>query len=397
MKVTDIRPFSEPLVGKVLSKPFFQDAINYGGDLVQWTFTEIRTDEAITGITPYAIAPDMLSLLKPAVLGEDPVNIQKIWDKMYWRSFNQGRKGAAIIAMSQIDIGLWDIIGKKLKTPVYKLLGGYRDRVPGYGSGGVLSLSNEQLVKEQMNWVEEGFKAVKMKVGRRDWREDIERIKAVREAVGNNVDLMVDANNGWSTSTAVRMAKRFEPYDVRWLEEPVVAEDYDGYTRVAASTDIPIAGGESEYTKFGFKELFLRRCIEICQADIGKVGGITEYMKVAGMAEAFNIPMCPHGIGLVSAHCVASTPNGTIVEFFDGNRYPNTTIRKFQEETGRWFMPHSIRPVKGWIDLPTVPGLGLDPDLEAIEEYRKKYKFKVEELEGRDTRSPFNNNMFLSL
>jgi L-alanine-DL-glutamate epimerase-like enolase superfamily enzyme len=290
---------------------------------------------------------------------------------------------------------------------VYRLLGGCRDRVPGYGSGGVLSLSKEQLVKEQMSWVEEGFKAVKMKVGRRNPDEDIERVRAVRQAIGSGIDLMVDANNGWSTRTAIRMAKRLERFDINWLEEPVIAEDYDGYAMVAASTDIPIAGGESEYTKFGFKELFLRNCIDICQADVGKVGGITEYMKVAAMAEAFNIPMCPHGLGLVSAHCVAATPNGMMVEFFDGNRLPNNTIRKFQEESGLRFMPHSIRPVNGWIDLPSVPGLGLDPDLDAIEEYRKRYRSVCEELQSMitsdiypsitDTRPPFNYNMFLSL
>jgi L-alanine-DL-glutamate epimerase-like enolase superfamily enzyme len=398
MKVTDIQPFSKPVIGKVIGKPVFQDAINYGGSLIKWTFTEILTDEGITGIIPYGLSPYWLELLKPAVVGEDPMNVQKIWDRMYWRSFNEGRKGAAIIAMSQIDIGLWDIIGKKLNTPVYKLLGGYRDKVPGYGSGGVLSLSKDQLVKEQMSWVEAGFKAVKMKVGRRDPREDIERVKAVRQAIGNDIDLMVDANNGWSTSTAIQMAKRLERFDVRWLEEPVIAEDYDGYARVATSTEIPIAGGESEYTKFGFKELFVRKCIDICQADVGKVGGISEYMKIAAMAEAFNIAMCPHGLGLVSAHCVAATLNGMIVEFFDGNRLPNNTLRKFQEDTGHRFMPYSIHPIKGWINLPKVPGLGLDPDLNAIEEYRKKYKFKAEELDqGLGTKPPFNNNMFLSL
>ena len=397
MKVVDIKPFAKPVVGKVLGKPVFQDAINYGGNVVRWTFTEVITDGGITGIIPYGMSKDMLELLKPAVIGQDPMNVQRIWDRMYWRCFNEGRKGAAVIAMSQIDIGLWDIIGKQLKTPVYKLLGGFRDRVPGYGSGGVLSLSQEQLVREQMSWVEEGFKAVKMKVGRRDPNEDIKCVRAVREAIGKDIDLMVDANNGWSASTAIQMAKRLERFDVRWLEEPVIAEDYEGYAKVAAFTEIPIAGGESENTRFGFKELFLRHCIDICQADVGKVGGITEYMKIAGMAEAFNIPMCPHGLGLVSAHCVAATPNGMIVEFFDGNRYPNTTIRKFQEETGHRFMPNSIRPVKGWIDLPKVPGLGLDPDLDAVEEYRRKYRFKEELEAGFGTMPPFNNNMFLSL
>jgi L-alanine-DL-glutamate epimerase-like enolase superfamily enzyme len=396
VKVVDIRPFPTPLIGKVLGKPLFRDAINYMGDAVRWTFTEILTDDGITGITPYDLSPEMLALLKPAVIGEDPMNIQRIWDRMYWRCFNQGRKGLPIIAMSRIDIGLWDIIGKTLKTPVYQLLGGFRDRVPGYGSGGGLSLSQEELVTEQMGWVEEGFKAVKMKIGRRDAREDIARVKAVRAAIGPDIDLMVDANNGWSVTTAIRVAKRLERFDVRWLEEPVIAEDYEGYARVKASTEIPIAGGESEYTKFGFKELFLRRCIDVCQADVGKVGGITEYLKIAAMAEAFNLPMCPHGLGLVSAHCVAATPNGMIVEFFDANHYPNTTLRTFQEETGRRFMPHSIHPVNGWIDLPKVPGLGLDPDLDAIEAYRKKYSHLAEDV-ARRTQRPVNNNLYLSL
>ena len=294
MKVVDIKPFSEPVIGKVLGQPIFRDAINQGGELVQWTFTEIHTDEGITGITPFNIGREMIEILKPAVIGEDPTNIQRIWDKMYWRCFNQGRKGAAVIAMSAIDVGLWDIIGKKQKMPVYKLLGGYRDRVPGYGSGGVLSLSKDELIREQMSYLEDGYKAVKMKVGLRDPRQDIERVKAVREAIGNGIDLMVDANNGWSTSTAIQMAKRLERFDVRWLEEPVTAEDYDGYSRVAASTEIPVAGGESEYTKYGFKQLFTRGCLDIVQADVGKVGGITEYMKIDGMAEAFGLPMCPH-------------------------------------------------------------------------------------------------------
>lgn len=396
MKVVDIRPYPHPVVGKVIGRPLFRDAINAMGDRVIWTFTEILTDEGITGISPFHISPEMLNLLKPAVIGEDPLNIQRIWDQMYWRCFNLGRKGLAIIAMSHIDVGLWDIIGKALKQPVYKLLGGFRDRVPGYGSGGGISLSQEELVAEQQSWVDDGFKAVKMKLGRRDPREDIERVKAVRAAIGPDIDLMVDANNGWSVNTAIRMARRLERLDVRWLEEPVVAEDYAGYAQVKAATEIPIAGGESEYTKYGFKELFHRDCLDVCQADVGKVGGITEYMKIAGMAEAYNLPMCPHGRGIVSAHCVAATPNGMIVEFFDANRYTNTTIRAFQEETGRRFMPHSIRPVNGWIDLPTVPGLGLDPDLEAVDAYRRKYGDITTET-ARGTLHPVNHNLYLSL
>lgn len=396
MKIVDVVP-GERLIGKVLGEPIFRDAINHGGELVIWQYTKIITDEGIIGYIPVGITGETLAAIRSVIIGMEPMNIQRIWQYLYWHFFNQGRSRGAMRAISWIDIGLWDIIGKQLQVPVYTLLGGYRDRVPGYGSGGVLSLTNAELVKEQMSWVEDGFKAVKMKVGRRDWREDIARVKMVREAIGTDIDLIVDANNGWSVATAIRIAKRLERFDVNWLEEPVIAEDYAGYARIRASTEIPIAGGESEYTKWGFKELFSRQCVDIVQADVGRVGGITEYIKVGGMAEAFNLPMCPHGAATVSAHCVAAAPNGMIVEFFDGNRLPNNSIRKFQEESGCRFMPHSPHPEKGWVDLPQIPGMGFDPDLEAIEEYQRTYKFKEETLTTRRTLPPFNNNLFLSL
>lgn len=396
MKIVDIVP-RERLIGKVIGQPVFRDAINHGGNLVTWEYTEILTDEEISGFIPTGISGDALSAIKSVIIGSDPLHIQKIWHHMYWQFFNQGRSRGMMRAISWIDIGLWDIIGKKLNAPVYKLLGGYRDRVPGYGSGGVLSLTHDDLVKEQMSWVEEGFLAVKMKVGRKKWREDLERVKAVRDAIGSSIDLMVDANNGWSVATAIRVAKRLERYDVNWLEEPVIAEDYSGYQQIRSATEIPIAGGESEYTKWGFKELLTRNCIDIVQADVGRVGGITEYMKVGGMAEAFNLPMCPHGAGIVSAHCVAAASNGMIVEFFDGNRLPNTTLRKFQEESGCRFMPDSIRPVNGWIDLPNVPGLGFNPNLDAINRYKDQYQFDEATLSVRRTLPPMNNNLFQSL
>lgn len=395
MKIVDIIP-RERLIGKVIGKPVFRDAINHGGTLVTWAYTEILTDEEISGFIPTGFSDGDLSAIKPVIIGLDPLNIQQIWHHLYWQFFNQGRSRGMMRAISWIDIGLWDIIGKKLNTPVYKLLGGYRDRIPGYGSGGVLSLTKDELVKEQMSWVNEGFRAVKMKVGRKNWREDLERVKAVRDAIGTSIDLMVDANNGWSVATAIRVANRLERYDVNWLEEPVLAEDYSGYQQIRSATEIPIAGGESEYTKWGFKELFTQNCIDIVQADVGRVGGITEYMKVGGMAEAFNLPMCPHGAGIVSAHCVAAASNGMIVEFFDGNRLPNTTLRKFQE-AGNRFMPDSIYPVNGWIELPKVPGLGFNPNLDAIKKYKDQYQFDEAVLSVRRTLPPVNNNLFQSL
>ena len=332
------------------------DAINYI-PARSYAAVKVFTDEGIVGISPAGGNPVIRTIiessLRDIVVGEDPFDIERIWDRMYWQVFNIGRKGAGIIALSELDIAIWDIIAKSIGKPLFKVLGGYRDLVPAYGSGIDLSWSIDDLVKEQISFVDQGFKAVKMKVGRKNPGEDLVRVKAVRDAIGYDVKLMVDANNGWTANQAIRMAKRLERYEISWLEEPVMAEDVQGLAKVASATEIPIAAGESEYTKWGFNQLFEAGAIDIVQADVGKVGGVTEWRKIASMAQAWNLPMAPHAETQVSSHIVASVPNGMIVEVFK-------PLPEFEYFKGL------VEVKEGLIQLPDRPGLGIEIDEEAV-------------------------------
>jgi D-arabinonate dehydratase len=337
------------------------DAINRDMNVRQSAFVKISTDEGISGICRCSGSEWCRTLvdtvLKNVVVGEDPLNFQRVWNNMYWATFNFGRKGAALHAISLVDIAIWDIIGKVTKQPLYKLLGGYRDKVPAYGSSIDLSYGLDDLVKVHRTFVEDGYKAVKMKVGKKDHGEDLKRVKAVRDVVGDNIDLMVDANNSWGVQTAIKMGKRLERYDLYWLEEPVRAEDIDGLAKVAASIEIPLATGESEYTKYGFKELIERKAVDIVQADVSRVGGVTEWMKIAAYTEAWNLPLAPHARPDIHAHLAAAIPNGLIVEVFT----PEFDPLQFDCWINPWH-----KPKDGYIELQEMAGIGLEINEETV-------------------------------
>ncbi|UCD72776.1 MAG: mandelate racemase/muconate lactonizing enzyme family protein [Candidatus Bathyarchaeota archaeon] len=358
MKITDVE-MSRPI--SVSLRLEAGDAINRDMNVRTSAAVKVSTDEGISGVCRCSGSEWCRTLidtvLKSVVVGEDPLNFQRIWDNMYWATFNFGRKGASIHAMSFVDIAIWDIIGKATKQPLYKLLGGYRDKIPVYGSSIDLSYKLDDLVKIHETFVEEGYKAVKMKVGKKDHNEDLERVKAVRDAIGDDIDLMVDANNSWGVQTAIRMGKKLERYDLYWLEEPVRAEDMDGLAKVAASIEIPLATGESEYTKYGFKELIERKAVDIVQADVSRVGGITEWMKIAAFAEAWNLPMAPHARPDIHAHLAAAIPNGLIVEVFTTEFDP----LQFDYWTDPWH-----KPKDGYIELADTAGIGLEVNEETI-------------------------------
>ena len=225
MKIIDVK-LSDPIYIPIRQ---MTDATSVAPTVKTYTFLQVFTDEGITGIGPTrggALDKVLIEdLLKPYVIDEDPLNTERIWEKMYWATLQYGRRGAAISAISTIDIAIWDLKGKILNQPVHKLLGGHRDTVPSYGSGINLNYTREELVKEMTDYVESGFKMVKMKVGGRDTNDDLERVKLVRETIGPNVDLAVDVCNGWSLKTAIRMAKKLERYDIYWLEEPILADE----------------------------------------------------------------------------------------------------------------------------------------------------------------------------
>lgn len=329
-------------------------------------FVHIHTDEGVEGLGIGQGSPGVRQIieseLKRLLIGQDPFNIEKLWNDMFWQIRSYGRKGTAFCALSAMDIGLWDIKAKALSLPLYKLLGPYTESVPIYGSGGWTNLDQQELVTEMTGYVDQGISRVKMKVGKdfgKSEREDILRLAAVRKAVGDDVAIYVDANNGYYPKQAIYMAKEFEQYQAGWFEEPVLADDVQGLSEVRRATNIPVASGEHEYSKFGFKDLISRGGADIVQPDAGRVGGITEWMKVAHVAHANNLPVAPHAMGLVHLHLACATPNLKVVE----------KLGLETETDEAWYTDIPIQKDGMWSPFPDKPGLGLDLNPYAVEKW----------------------------
>jgi L-alanine-DL-glutamate epimerase-like enolase superfamily enzyme len=364
MKIKDITT-------TVLSMPHLsgiQDAtIRHRGQGRSVCFAHVITDSGLEGLGlgggAHAAREVIERTLKPILVGQNPFYIEKLWDDMFWAVRGVGRKGLAFSAISAVDIALWDLKAKYFETPLYRLLGPYTDSVPVYGSGGWTDFNLDELLAEQTGYVNRGMKAVKMKVGKdfgRSEKEDIERLAAVREAVGEEIELFIDANNGYYAKQAIRMARAFEPYRPGWFEEPVLADDIEGLAAVARAIDIPVATGEHEYTKFGFRELIARGGADIVQPDVGRVGGVTEWLKVAHLAHAFNLPVAPHAYQLVHLHLACATPNLKIVEYLGVSEEVDKIVYKEFPEPDKDGM---------WSPYPDKPGLGLELDPVAVKNY----------------------------
>ncbi len=326
-------------------------------------FIFIDTDEGTQGFSylsgPRAVRSIIHDELSDVLEGNDPFNTEKLWNDMFWRVRGYGRKGLAFQALSGLDTALWDLKAKALDVPLYKLLGPAHESVPAYGSGGWTNFTMEELVAEQVGYVEAGFQSVKMKVGYEfgmNEKADMERLEAVRKAVGDDIEILVDANNGYYAKQAIRMSHQFEQFNVAWFEEPVLADDIEGLAAIARATDIPVASGEHEYTKFGFKDLISQGGADIVQPDIGRVGGVTEWMKVAHLAHAFNLPVAPHAYGVLHLHCTMATPNLRIVEATG-------------PEMERWnILFDDVPPILNgrWKPFDDRPGLGLFPNQDTV-------------------------------
>ncbi len=327
-------------------------------------FVHIKTDEGIEGLGmgQVGIRDLVENTLKDQLVGQDPLWHEKIWDDMFWRVRGFGRKGLAFCAISAVDIALWDLKAKIFGVPLYRLLGPCTDSVPIYGSGGWTDLSEAELIAEQLKWVDRGIPRVKIKVGKdfgQAEAEDVRRLAAVRRAVGDGVEIYIDANNGYTAKQAIRLARRFQEYNVGWFEEPVLADDIAGLAAIARAIELPVATGEHEYTKYGFKELIAQGGADIVQPDVGRVGGITEWLKVAHLAHAFNLPVAPHAVQLVHLHLACATPNLKVVEYLG-----------IIEEADRVWFTEFPEPKDGrWSPYPDRPGLGLELDPDAVERY----------------------------
>ncbi len=360
VKITDLRPFN---YWKPYKTPISNGKYTYYGSSVN--LCHIDTDEGITGIGWVGggqIVHETLRQLKDYVIGEDPFDVEKIWAKMYLPKIF-GRKGLTTRAISAVDIAIWDVIGKAVGKPIYKLLGGYTNKIPAYIAGGYYQEGKglKGLEQEMIENLKQGAKAIKMKIGAVPIREDAERIRVVRETIGPDIGLLVDVNNAYSVNDAIRMARYLEKYDCFWYEEPVSCDDIPGQAAVTAATDVPVAIGENEYTRWGFRDLVDAKAGKIFNADAQVLGGITEWKKVADLAAAYDIPVAPHGSQEVHIHLVTAIPNGLILEYYNAN------VVGIADEMWEERVPM----VDGFVSPPERPGLGLEFNYKAMEQYRQ--------------------------
>lgn len=330
------------------------------------TLVKIATSEGITGIGfgggAGPIERATVEQLTPLLIGEDPLASERIWHRL-WVPKKLGRRGLTTRAISAIDIGLWDIRAKVAGLPLYKLLGAYTSRVPTYIAGGYYAEGKglKELAAELAAYVELGARAVKMKVGALPIAEDVARVRAAREAIGPAVKLMVDANCAYRPYEAIQLARRIEQYEPFWFEEPIAPDDYEGHRRIAQATSIPLASGENEYTRYGFRDLIATGAVPILNADATHCGGISEFMKIAALAQAHDLELAPHGEQEVHVHLVAALANGLMLEFYPAafNPLAETMYRT----------PIRLN-ADGTVSPPEAPGLGIDPNDEVLGPYR---------------------------
>jgi L-alanine-DL-glutamate epimerase-like enolase superfamily enzyme len=258
----------------------------------------------------------MVDELADLVVGRDAGHIAGFWARA-WKDINFfGHKGVPVMGISAIDGALWDIAGKAANMPLYRLLGGARDRMPAYHSGGLwLDRDIDALAREAQDMVAQGFKAVKMRLGMPDPRQDAERVRAVRQAIGPGIRLMADANQGLNEAQAIRLGRMLEEYDLTWFEEPLPAWDLEGVARVAAALDTPIASGETEYTRYGFRGMLALRSADVLMPDLQRVGGVSEFMRVGHMAESHDVPVSSHLFPETSIQVLGALANAIYLEY----------------------------------------------------------------------------------
>ena len=262
------------------------------------------------------VVRQMIDELAELLVGSDAGHIAGFWSRA-WKDINfLGHKGVPVVGISALDGALWDLLGKTAGLPLYRLLGGARDRVPAYHSGGLwLSHSQGELVEEAQAFAAAGFKAMKMRLGHADPAVDIARVRAVRGAVGPDIRLMADANQGLNESQAIRLGRALEAFDLTWFEEPLPAWDVDGLARVAAALDTPVASGETEYTRYGFRRMLELRSADVLMPDLQRVGGVSEFMRVGHMAESHDVPVSSHLFPETSIQVLGALANANYLEY----------------------------------------------------------------------------------
>jgi D-galactarolactone cycloisomerase len=379
VKIVDIRAH---VLRSTLQQPFAfsQGWVSSRGA----TLVEVETDEGVTGwgealcqgLQPPEIAASAIDhALKSLVVGADPLQPEVLWHRMYHQTRDYGQKGAVVGAISAIDIALWDIAGKVRREPIAKLLGGmFRTRVQAYATGFYRIKGRGEaarLAQEAESHVANGFRALKIKLGF-GIDDDLAVMKAVLGA-GLRCETMIDTNHAYSVADAIRLGRGLEDmgWRLRWYEEPVVQEDLDGYAEVRRALATPIAGGENEYTLFGFKALLQKRAVDVAQPDICIAGGFTGCRHIAALAHAHGVQVNPHVWGsavgqAASLQLIAATPIAHHALF------PSEPLLEF-DTSSHPFREHltdsPLRQREGWVDIPQKPGLGIEVDRKTLEKY----------------------------
>lgn len=360
MRVTDLKTI-------IVELPLLKPTMNSSGvsnDRVACVLVFIDTDIGVTGESfvftnggkRIEVLEAMVKSLKPGVVGEDIRNAERIWERLWRELYFLGHKGVTVFGLAAIDTALWDAKGKALGQSVAHMLGAAHERIPVYSSAGLwLSATPDELAAEAAGYVAQGFGGVKMRVGKKHVEEDVERVAAVRKAIGPKVSLMCDASRGFTADHAIRLGRKLEAFDLTWFEEPVPPYDHRGSARVAAALDTPLASGETEATRYGFREMLAHGAADIWMADLGRVGGVSEFVKVAHLAAAHDIPISNHLFTEQSVSILGAFANTNWLE------YMPWTARLYREQ---------LVIENGHVAVPDRPGLGFTFDPEAVDRYR---------------------------
>ncbi len=325
----------------------------------------VRTDDGLEGlgytytvgnIGGAAVHAVIERDLAPVLQGADPRRIEQLWEQMWWHVHFVGRGGLTAFAIAALDIALWDLKGKREGEPLWRVLGGYDPRVKVYAGGIDLQFTLDELMQQTEGFLQQGFHAIKMKAGRDRLSEDVERVAVMRDKLGPDFPLMVDANMRWSVAEAIRAAQALQPYGLYWLEEPIIPDDIDGHARIAREGSIPLATGENLHSVYEFQQMITRGHTAFPEPDVATVGGITPWLKIAHLAETHNLPVTTHGVHDLQVHLLAAIPNASYLE-----------VHGFGLDR---FIVEPLQLVDGHAVAPQRPGHGMEMNWEALEAHR---------------------------
>lgn len=337
----------------------------------EYLLVRVQTDQGTEGVgfclqdtSAKAVKAAVDELLAPLLIGEDPRDISKLWDKMYFQTVRAGRRGNVLVAISAIDIALWDHQAKIARMPLHKLLGSYREEVPCYASGGYYYEGQEifsRLEEEIQGYIDQGFKAVKIKVGRLDAIQEEKRVEITRKIIGPDVKLMIDANQSYlDVNDCLDLCRRIEKYDIMFFEEPLPMDMIDGYNRLKKQTSIPLATGEVGATRWEFQALIRQGSLDYIQPDATQCGGVSEWLKISALASAQGVTLAPHYFWDIHVQLACVSREVAFVEKFVGNDVTNFDLLMKN--------PYKLTP-QGTLAPPKEHGLGINWDEEAIQKY----------------------------